>query len=248
MPFFPSIPVPDQTTHRPHPLMAKPALRRTVGTARVLPALSGLTLLLVEDSRFAADPVRLFCQRAGGRLRRAETVAAASVHLRTYRPDAVIVDLGLPDGRGEDLIRMIAGVRDRPLILGTSADALAEQDALSAGADAFLAKPLRDFGALVRALHPIFPDRQGQGPADISVPGPVDPLALLDDLAYAAEQMHMAQGPTQRSYLAKFLAGVATAAGDQQLLLAARAVSTQDRGWTRLHSLVAQRAAIRPTV
>ncbi len=75
--------------------------------------LQGLTLLAVEDSRFASDALRLLSQRSGARLRRAESLEAAWAHLRVYRPDVILVDLGLPDGRGETLIRRLAQARRR---------------------------------------------------------------------------------------------------------------------------------------
>ncbi|MDZ7909754.1 MAG: response regulator [Gemmobacter sp.] len=115
------------------PAFSPPALRGTD-----LP-LQGLTLLAVEDSRLTCEVLRLMCQRSGARLRRADGLAAARVHLRRYRPDVVLIDLGLPDGRGEDLMADLAARPGHPPIIGMSGMG---HDGLPAGADAFLHKPL----------------------------------------------------------------------------------------------------------
>ena len=87
-------------------------------TARL--PLQGLTLLIVDDSRFACDALRLILQRSGARLRRAESLEVARLHLGCYVPDLAIVDLGLPDGRGEVLIAELA--QQGLPVLGLSGD------------------------------------------------------------------------------------------------------------------------------
>ena len=110
---------------------------------RPVQPLQGLTILTVEDSRFASESLRLLCLRSDARLRRAESLEQADRHLSVYRPDIVIVDLGLPDGDGTDLIRRLARQRcPGPVVLGTSGDPAGQKAALAAGAAGFLPKPI----------------------------------------------------------------------------------------------------------
>lgn len=116
--------------------------------------LMGLTVLVVEDSRFACEAMRLLCLKSGARIRRADTLAAARKHLRTYRPSVIIVDLGLPDGSGLDLIRDLRrydhGIQ---AILATSGDDTLAHAAIQAGANGFLCKPLTSVGAFQQAIQ-----------------------------------------------------------------------------------------------
>ena len=85
--------------------------------------LAGITALLVEDSRCASEAMRLLALKSGARLRRADSLAAAHRHLSVYRPMLVIVDMGLPDGSGAELIGTLARAEPRvPVLLGTSGD------------------------------------------------------------------------------------------------------------------------------
>jgi CheY-like chemotaxis protein len=178
--------------------------------------LRGVTILAVEDSRFASETLRLICRRLGARLRRADTLQSASAHLRLYRPDVVIVDLGLPDGRGEDLISDLSGRHPRPAILAISGDGDRREEALSAGADVFLEKPLSGLADLSGLLRRLFPERVGpaRGEARI-VP---DRLALRDDLAHAVELLDHLPGPEGVAYVAGFVHGLAVDSGDAGLL------------------------------
>jgi CheY-like chemotaxis protein len=186
--------------------------------------LAGLTILLVEDSRFASDALRLIVQRCGGRLRRAETMAQARAHLRVYRPDAVIVDLGLPDGPGETLIAELVRRPDLAApVIGLSGEDGAEPRARAAGACGFLAKPVGGIAAVCAALLPRLPDRAGLARTGGGAALPAaDALALRDDLARAAALMAAGPAPGVVGYVAGFVAGVARSAADPGLAQAAR--------------------------
>lgn len=129
-----------RTSARPHPAPHGPAPH---GPATQIKAILPRTLLLVEDSRLAAEAVRLICRRSGIRLRRADSLASAQLHLKVYRPDIALIDLGLPDGSGLALIAALAASRSGPRrLVAISGDAELRDAAMNAGADAFLTKPI----------------------------------------------------------------------------------------------------------
>ena len=191
--------------------------------------LLGQTVLVVEDSRFASEAVRLLCLRSGARIRRADSLRAAARHLCTYSPSILIVDLGLPDGSGLDLIEELGAKTPRiPVMIATSGeDGLAEA-ALSRGADEFLAKPLVNIGQFQETiLSHLSEDLRPKGlrmvPKDDVDP---DHIAYRDDLAHVAELL--VEGGSARVYdfASRFLSGVAKTAGDKALM---RAVADLDR-------------------
>lgn len=183
--------------------------------------LRGITVLAVEDSRFASEALRLMCQRLGARLRRAESIHAARSHLRLYKPTLVIVDLGLPDGRGEALIREIVVTPQAPIVLGTSGDAAGRGLALAAGAEGFLDKPLESLAAFQNVLLAHLPERINGLPASDEALRP-DALALRDDLAHAASLIAGAASQEIDAYVTGFLNGVARHAHDEALAAAVR--------------------------
>lgn len=206
--------------------------------------LQGVTVLVVEDSRYACEALRLMCQRAGARLRRADSLMAARAHLRVYRPDVVIIDLGLPDGRGEALIRdLVLGQRRPMVILGTSGNPAGRGLALAAGADGFLEKPLESFAAFCRVLQQHLP---GMEPAPMAASPQTDgvitpdPLALQDDLSHAAEALAGQPDAGLRRYVTGFLFGLAQHAHDASLASAAKEAGATNtgEGLERLRHLV----------
>lgn len=192
--------------------------------------LLGLTVLLVEDSRFACEAVRLLCIRSGARIRRADSLANAKRHLAVYRPTVMIVDVGLPDGNGIHLIETVAhGAPRINVILGTSGDPNFRDDVINAGANGFLDKPIASLAAFQSAILEHLPaDRQPPGPRLLSdeIVSP-DRVAFHDDLSHVAEVLD-GRGDTDGSvdYVTKFLHGVAQSADDDDLERAAAQLAT----------------------
>jgi len=201
-------------------------------TGRVATAarpLLGLTVLVVEDSRFASEAMRLLCLRSGARIRRADCLSSAHKHLRVYRPSVVVVDLGLPDGSGVDLIAELTHASPRiDVILGISGDAGREAEALEAGADGFLIKPIECLGMFQQAILAHLPDTaQPPGPrvvtADTITP---DPIAYREDIAHVADVLQARPDGEMLDYVAQFTSGVARSAHDGPLEAAALALAT----------------------
>ncbi len=201
--------------HRPHPQLPSPP-----PGGSDLP-LQGLTLMIVDDSRFTCDALRLILHRAGAMLRRAESLEIARLHLNCYRPDLAIIDLGLPDGRGEDLIAELSS-QGFPT-LGISGDPDGRDAALDAGAAGFLEKPIGSVAGLVRLIRQL---TTGVGPVEkgeeLAVPSG-DPVALRDDLMRAAG---LITAPGDPGYALAFLQSLARASGDRVLEDAVRASPT----------------------
>ncbi|QPH53422.1 response regulator [Pontivivens ytuae] len=130
--------------------------------------LAGLSVLIVEDSESAAEALGLMARAGGARVRRADGLAAAERHLMSWRPDVVIVDPGLPDGDGLELVaRMAAAGFRKPRIVVLSGQDDVAGAARAAGADLCLAKPLASSGALHAALAgmPMEDDGEWTAPA-----------------------------------------------------------------------------------
>lgn len=185
--------------------------------------LLGVTVLVVEDSRFACEALRLMCLRSGARIRRADCLASARRHLAIYRPCVMLVDLGLPDGNGSDLIAEVANAPNPPVILATSADDFAEPVAIAAGAQGFLGKPHDSLSVFQEAiLAHLPPNRQPGGPRMVNEEViNADQVSLRDDLAHIAEILHRDPDRHNLKYASLFLAGIARQAGDSGLEMAA---------------------------
>lgn len=185
-------------------------------------------LLVVEDSRLCCESIRQMFRGSGGRLRRAETLTSARRHLSFYTPDAALIDLGLPDGSGLELIAEIDRKRPRvPLIIAISGQPELEQDARNAGADRFLAKPFCSVAHFRAQLAPIFfPFRHGEHRAEAAPP---DPSALRDDLYLALDLLSGERRGSTRDYALQFIDTLACSLSDNGMSQAVRLARAEGR-------------------
>ncbi|SFK02983.1 response regulator [Celeribacter neptunius] len=190
--------------------------------------LLGLTVLVVEDSRFASEAMRLLCLRSGARIRRADSLASARKHLRVYRPSVVIVDLGLPDGSGADLIAELTATRPRvDVVLGMSGDSGADALSSAAGADGFIEKPISSLGAFQELILSCLPETtRPEGVHGVSNDEiHPDAIALQDDFVHIADLLTTEKSDERLDYIAQFLSGVARTSGDVEMEIAAHSLA-----------------------
>ncbi|MDP5086457.1 MAG: response regulator [Yoonia sp.] len=182
--------------------------------------LLGLTVLVVEDSRFASEAVRLMCLRSGARIRRADCLENARRHLAVYRPTVILVDVGLPDGSGLALITALAQATPKiEVILGMSGDTTAKADVMAAGADGFIDKPMDSLTAFQSAILAHLPvNRQPPAPRLVQDERiSPDLIAYRDDLTHVAQLLKDGDEGSTLDYVTQFLGGVARIARDHDL-------------------------------
>lgn len=119
--------------------------------ANLMQTPTGPLILIVDDERQIRRFLRAALGTQGYRLTEAGGVQEAIAAATSCHPDLVILDLGLPDGDGIEVVRALRDWSDVPILIlsvrGQEADKIA---ALDAGADDYLTKPFSTGELLAR--------------------------------------------------------------------------------------------------
>jgi two-component system KDP operon response regulator KdpE len=101
-----------------------------------------ITILVVEDEPEIRRFLRSSLGAEGYQVVEAESGARGAIDAGTHKPDLAIVDLGLPDIDGVEVIRRIRAWSPMPiLVLSARAQERSKIEALDAGADDYVTKP-----------------------------------------------------------------------------------------------------------
>ena len=100
------------------------------------------TVVVIEDEPQIRRFVRAALEAEGWQVHEADTAKKGLTEAGTRKPDLLVLDLGLPDGDGLDVIRDVRGWSSVPIIvLSARSDEADKIAALDAGADDYLTKP-----------------------------------------------------------------------------------------------------------
>ena len=99
-------------------------------------------LLVIEDDAAIRAVLRALLQSEEFRVVEAGTAARGCIEAVSHKPDLLLVDLGLPDGDGIDVIRKVRAWSPVPIIVLSARNMEAQKiAALDAGADDYVTKP-----------------------------------------------------------------------------------------------------------
>ena len=119
-------------------------------------------VLLVEDNRELSAALQVSLMGFGHEVVRVFTLAEARAKVAQEKMDAVVLDLGLPDGDGYEFVRYVRAQRsDLPILILTARSSIEERIiGMKSGADDYLTKPfavdelMARLEVLVRRLRP----------------------------------------------------------------------------------------------
>ena len=188
------------------------------------------TALLIEDEPQIRRFVRGALEDEGWHVHEAATLQRGLIDAGTRKPDLVVLDLGLPDGDGVELIADLRKWSAVPVIvLSARANEADKIRALDAGADDYLTKPFGVGELLARVRATLRRQRQpAAGAAGLVCFGAVEVDLPNRRVTRAGQSVHLT--PTEYRLLAVLVANAGRVMTTPQLLRAVWGPSQAENG------------------
>jgi two-component system KDP operon response regulator KdpE len=177
------------------------------------------TIVLIEDDAAIRRFVRMALVASNLTVWEADTAARGLIEIASRKPDLVVLDLGLPDRDGIDVIRDLRGWSGLPvLVLSARGEEAQKVAALDAGADDYLVKPfgVPELLARIRALLRRVTRDEASGSARVEF-GTLVVDQALRTVTRDGDPVHLT--PTEYRMLCVLLAHAGRVMTHRQLLL-----------------------------
>ena len=146
--------------------------------------MSSPIVVVIEDEPHIRRFVRSALEAEGWQVHEADTAKKGLTEAGTRKPDLLVLDLGLPDGDGLDVIRDVRGWSGVPIIvLSARSDEADKIAALDAGADDYLTKPFGVGELLARVRANLRRPRAATGEGAGAGQEDADPVFRFGDVA-----------------------------------------------------------------
>ena len=127
-----------------------------------------VSILIVEDDKYISNFICMSLKQKGYHYLKADTGREAIGLSYANNPDVVILDLGLPDMDGMEVIEHIRSNSDKPIIVVSARQEEGEKiKALDLGADDYVVKPFHMGELLARIRVAIRKSEQSSGGSDL---------------------------------------------------------------------------------
>ena len=150
-------------------------------------------ILVVDDEPQIRKFLRISLKANGYEVIEADTASAGIEAARTGRPDLLILDLGLPDQDGQEVISAVREGSDMPIVvLSVRAQEMDKVEALDRGANDYIVKP---FGVaeLMARVRAVLRPRTPKDADDVVESGPVQIDLGRRIVTKSGEEVHLSK-------------------------------------------------------